>query len=597
FPIINEINEKALFWNTFPGFTLDKKDLKFLNPVSGRDFIGYRSEITLFRDILRDFKSGKSTINGLLISGAPGLGKTSLMKVFKETAETERAKTVQLEPKIGRKGTFILKELFSETESLTEEVKKGRFARKKTDLEIPPVHLDEGYDAAIEALFASFEDRTFPEPVIVFIDNVDRLSNSGYDIVTKALIELMKKLVQEKLQLFLVLSALDQTWDDLGAIIQDITTVKLDRFDISYSEILLRRSKVSSLLNPDYRKLIIDNVDRTPFILKFAIDVTEWAENELKKAKKEELGEEEYFEDLDIQEVQKTAHPFIQNTDISQFLKEVFQISQDEEKLLTQIIDTQVNILNHKEVEVDPIVMKSLVDKGLLVQQDEYIQIVSYGLAEKLGIQSLLASTSIESEFLLNVIESDIRIGLKPSKSMLDQLTGASNPQGEIDANAMALGGRSRQIFKAAFERNLMHDASRLANITGGFLKLAGDEEGAGNFLEEAAKMFKDRGKLHYAKELYRKAVEIYTADWKIKSCAREAAMIYVNLAEEAQKADQTGLIRAFLWNAYIMYEKAGEIEGIKEVLNRVQETYDSMDIGSIFFKNLKPEDEEFIEE
>ncbi|MFX1538604.1 MAG: hypothetical protein ACFFDI_30825, partial [Promethearchaeota archaeon] len=503
---------------------MDKESLKFLNPVSGRDFIGYRSEITTFRDILREFKRKKTEVNGLIVSGGFGLGKTSMMNVLKETAETERMKTVVLDSPVGRKSAMIIKDLFDAINPLTQEIKRGRLGRRKSPPDIPPVRL-ESHNPALEAFFENMEDRELIDPTLIFIDNVDLLSNSGYEFVIKALIDLMKKVAQEKLQIFLVLAASDQTWDGLKSTIQDIKIFKLDRFDLSYSEILLRRSGVNSLLDPDYRKIIIDNVDRTPFNLKFAIDITEWVEETLKQAKKEESGEE-FLEDLDIEEVREKALPLIQNLDIFTFLKEAFNISEVEQQLLEQIANTQVNLLNYKETDVDSITMSSLLEKGMLLQQDECIQIASDGLAERLSTQSVLASTTVESEFLLNVIEGDIRTGLKPNKTMLDQLARASTPRDEVDPNAISLGARSRQLFKIAFDRNLIHGASRLAAITGGFLKLGGDHEGAGNFLEEAAKMFKDREKIHYAKGLYRRAVETYKADWKIKTCARETAMI-----------------------------------------------------------------------
>ncbi|MFX0063258.1 MAG: hypothetical protein ACFFC7_13865 [Candidatus Hermodarchaeota archaeon] len=569
---------------------MDKESLKFLNPVSGRDFIGYRSEITSFRDILREFKREKTLVNGLIVSGGFGLGKTSMINVLKETAETERMQAVVLDTPIGRKSAMIIKDLFDAIQPLTQEIKKGRLGRRKSPPPIPPVRL-EGHNPALEAFFENMEDRELIEPTLIFIDNVDRLSNSGYEFVIKALIDLMKKLVQEKLQIFLVLAASDQLWDGLKSTIQDIQTFKLDRFDISYSEIVLRRSGVNSLLDSDYRKMIIDSVDRTPFNLKFAIDITKWVEEKLKQVKKEASGEE-FLEDLDIDEVREKALPLIQDLDMFTFIKEVFQISEVEQQLLEQIANTQVNILNYEETDVDSIAMSSLLDKGLLFQLDVYIQIKSHGLAERFSAQSVLASATVESEFLLNVIEGDIRTGLNPNKTMLDQLLRASTPREEVDPNAINLGARSRQLFKVAFDRNLMHGASRLATITGGFLKLGGDQEGAGNFLEEAAKMFKDRGKIHYAKGLYRRAVETYTADWKIKTCARETAMIYVNLAEDAEKSGQHALVRSFLWNAYMMYKKAGELESMKDIARRAQETYDSTDIGNIFFKNLMPEEE-----
>jgi hypothetical protein len=86
--------------------------------------------------------------------------------------------------------------------------------------------------------------------------------------------------------------------------------------------------------------------------------------------------------------------------------------------------------------------------------------------------------------------------------------------------------------------------------------------------------------------------VETYTADWKIKTCARETAMIYVNLAEDAEKSGQNALVRSFLWNAYIMYKKAEETESMRDIARRAHETYDSTDLGNTFFKNLMPEEE-----
>ncbi|MFX0210072.1 MAG: ATP-binding protein, partial [Candidatus Hodarchaeota archaeon] len=159
--------------------------LRFLQISRPDQFVGYRKAQTEFRSLLTRFKSNKLEKNGILIVGPPGFGKSSLLEVFRNIAITERIKCIQLQPKLGVQGGDIFKEIFERLRPHLEEKKKGLFRKGSKEVKIPSVRANEMPDSAINAIFENLTESPVSEPVVFFIDSLDRIMFSGYENIIK----------------------------------------------------------------------------------------------------------------------------------------------------------------------------------------------------------------------------------------------------------------------------------------------------------------------------------------------------------------------------------------------------------------------------
>ncbi|MHA2270956.1 MAG: AAA family ATPase [Candidatus Hodarchaeales archaeon] len=556
----------------------------FLLPADSNSFLGRRSEISDFSNLLRGFRAGKGP-NGTIIVGASGMGKSSLLQMFKRTAISDRLETVDYSVHYQKRASQTLSDLYgSAIEPHLDISKRKKYDKKFT--KIPPISADGEPKKTVDAFLKNLELAELKGPLVVFIDDVDRAAVSGYSQVIVGLVDLISAFTQRHISLFLVISMLDSTWESLESQIGHINHFTLDLLDISSSELVLRKQAGVTLRQPEFRKQILGEIDRSPFGLTLAADIIRWYEEQL------EEGEEE----PSIDSIRETVVPIFRDRKFGEVIEKMVGLSSSEKKIVQAILGQPNNLITLQDLHT---VSSSTVNElarleeiGFIKTDSEVVFLSSHALFERMQGQAEIV-TSIESDLMLRLIEGDLRAGFKPASSMLDQLEAIAKRGTESGESARSLGAKGKAVYRLAFDKGHLYDASRLAILSGRFLVASSDREGAGIFLEESGKEFSDAGRPHYAKLLYREAMQTYTSDWRIKSCAREAARIYVELAEEARAKNRIAFSRAFLYEAVTLYRVAEESDRLQTAINEAKRTYKTDEKGLDFFEKLEIQGED----
>lgn len=508
------------------------------------------------------------------------MGKSSLLQMFKRTAISDRLEAVDYSIHYQKRASETLSDLYLSTVEPHLDIQK----RKKYDkrfTKIPPISADGEPKKAVDAFLKNLELTELKGPLVVFIDDVDRAAMSGYSQVIVGLVDLMSAFTQRHISLFIVISMLDSTWESLESQIGHINHFKLELLDISSAELVLRKQAGVTLRQPEFRKQILGEIDRSPFGLTLAADIIRWYEEQL------EEGEEE----PSIDSIRETVVPIFRDRKFSEVIEKMVGLSSSEKKIVQAILGQPSNFIALQDLHtVAPSTVNELArleEIGFIKIDNEVVFLSSHALFERMQGQAEIV-TSIESDLMLRLIEGDLRAGFKPASSMLDQLEAIAKRGTESGESARSLGAKGKAVYRLAFDKGHLYDASRLAILSGRFLVASSDREGAGIFLEEAGKEFSDAGRPHYAKLLYREAMQTYTSDWRIKSCAREAARIYVELAEEARAKSRISFARAFLYEAAMLYRVAEESARLQTAINDAKKTYDTDEKGLDFFEKLE---------
>ncbi|MFQ5978439.1 MAG: ATP-binding protein [Candidatus Heimdallarchaeota archaeon] len=550
----------------------------FLSPADSDSFLGRRSEISDFSNLLRGFRAGKGP-NGTVVVGAPGMGKSSLLQIFKRTAMSDQLVTVEHSMHYQKKASQTLSELYTGTIEPHLDIKKRKKYDKKFT-QIPPISPDGDSKKAVEVFLKNLALAELKNPLVVFIDDVDRAEMSGYGQVIVGLADLISTFTQQHIPIFFVIAMLDSTWEVLKSQIGHTNRFHLDLLDISTAELVLRKKAGTSLREPEFRKQILGEIDRSPFGLTLAADIIRWHEEQL---------EEEEEQSLDI--LRKAVIPILRERKFGEAIEKMLGLSAGEKKIIQTILGQPSNFITSQDLQTvcssTSNELTRLEEIGLTKTDGNLVFLAKNALFERMQGQAEIV-TSIESDLMLRLIEGDLRAGFKPASSMLDQLEAVATRGTESGESARSLGAKGKAIYRLAFDKGHLYDACRLAILAGQFLVASGDKEGSGLFLEESGKEFSDAARPNYAKLLYREAMNTYSTDWRIKSCAREAARIYGELAEAARAKNRLSFARAFLYEAALLYQIADEPVRLQTAIADAKETYAADEKGSDFFEKLE---------
>ncbi|MFX0113609.1 MAG: ATP-binding protein [Candidatus Hodarchaeota archaeon] len=550
----------------------------FLSPADSDSFLGRRSEISDFSNLLRGFRAGKGP-NGTIIIGAPGLGKSSLLQIFKRTAISDRLETVDYSMQYLKGASQALSELYTRVIEPHLNIKKRKKYDKKFT-KIPAIAADGESKKTVEIFLKNLELEELSTPLVIFIDDIDRAEMSGYGQVIVGLVDLVSAFTQRHIPIFFVMSMQDSTWDSLKSQIGHVNHFDLDLLDISTAELVLRKRAGISLRQPEFRKQILGEIDRSPFGLTLAADIIRWYEEQLKED-----------EEPSLDEIRNAVIPIFRERNFGEVIEKMLGLSSSEKKMIKTILGQPRNFISLKELQnAHPNAANELTrlkEIGFIRTDNEVVFLPSYAIFERMQGQAEIV-VSIESDLMLRLIEGDLRAGFKPASSMLDQLEAVAKRGTETGENARSLGAKGKVVYRLAFDKGHLYDACRLAILSGQFLVSSGDKEGAGLFLEESGKEFSDAARPNYAKLLYREAMNAYSTDWRIKACAREAARIYVELAEEARTKNRLSFARAFLYEAATLYYAAEETARMQTAITDAKGTYAADEKGSDFFEKLE---------
>lgn len=554
----------------------------FLKPSQSHLVVGRRSHEKRFERILSSVKGGNLTDNLVVISGSPGIGKTSLLNVFEEIVRNEMISFVKCSIGMGGKmNQDLFREIYTLLDPHLVEVKKG-FLKKSKEIDVKSFKPNSKISELTTVFRTNLNERPLKSPVVILIDPVDRILDSGQNYIIDGLEGLVKSL-QGNYPIIFVLTCQEYNLGEITGLIKISEHFILDRLDFKDSKLLLSKIARGKLRSSSYlREEIVKQSDRTPFNLSFCSDVISWIED---KIKRDGLNESE-------ENIREMASPFIKNFALRAFVNEIFQTSDDEDKAIQLILGQPRNAIpieTFTSAKIPKSVLEGLESKKLLIKLGEFYQFVSYALFSSLGSGLSSGDLKAEVSLLLQLLEGDMIMGFGINQKVLERLEQASY-QSEVLTNK-SIPNRTKSLCQGAFERESHFEAYRLALLSGNFLRMAKDIEGSGMFFEDSALSFYDRDKVPYAIALYRKSIEAYqnvNNERKRKDISQRLAMIYLQIAEKYVKQDQVMLARSNFYHATVLFEKADDFNSATDAINKASQTYSSNDErGSLFFENL----------
>ncbi len=554
----------------------------FLKPSESHLVVGRRSYEKRFEAILSSLKEGNLAENLVIISGSPGIGKTSLLNVFEEIVQNEMLTFVKCPIGMGgRMNKDIFHDIYAGIEPFLQEVKKG-FLKKSKEVDIKSFKPNSKVSNFTGDFRTNLNERPPKNPIVISLDPIDMILDSGQNYIIDGLEGLIKSL-QGNYPLLFIISCQEYNLGEISGLIQLSDHFILDRLDFKDSKLLLSKIAKGKLRSSRYlREEIVKQSDRTPFNLSFCADVVNWIEDRIKR---DGLNESE-------ENIKEMASPFIRNFALRAFINEIFQISDDENKVLQILLGQPRNAvptetLNSAKISKQTLDM--LETKGLISKQGEFYQFSSYALFSSLGSGLPAGDLKAEVRLLLQILESDLILGFGMNPKVLERLEQASYQSEGLEEQSIP--NRTKSLYLSAFESSKYFEAYRLALLTGNFLRMAKDIEGSGVFFEESAQQFYDNEKVPYAIALYRKSIEAYhhvKNERKRKDISQRLAMIYSQIAEKHEKQNHVGLARTNYYHATILFDKADDINSARETANRAISTYSSDEkLNTLFFENL----------
>lgn len=556
---------------------------KFLLPADPKNFVGQRKLVNEFRKTMMKIKStSKSKNNIIFVIGETGSGKSSLLNVFEKTAEAEKILAIRFNFPSRIEST--LKEVNELILKFKIEEKSGMFSKKRKEVNVPHLRNIDGIDATVNAVYTNLADRQFEKNLLITIDDIDLLFEIPATYILDGLIKLAEKIL-EKIPVTFVFTISQTRWDQIQNKYGNHSNMLIDRFEFSEAEILIRKIGNEVFEDSEFRAEVIKLGDRSPFNIVFSTDVISYFTKEIAE-NIEEISNAE----LDL--IKEKSIPYLRDIDYFGFISKTYQLNDANIRLLEKLLSKKPILLKSELIQmgIDPLTLNSSGISELIHQfGDKYYRFSSFSFFEKAGRKSEIDILS-QIELLSNFIAMDYKEGYKPTQTSLSRLLDLTELiKGEDEPNAKPIATKLEQLFKIALNSNQFFAAYKFSLATEKVFGACGDQEGRGLFLEEAARKFIDSQKLHYAKDLFEKSIEVFShSEWKMKSSARESANIYSDLAKQAQKNNHNQLMRAFLWKAIQLYDKAGEKERKDSIIKRVIDTYQNREaVESKFFVDL----------
>lgn len=554
----------------------------FLKPCEPHLVVGRRSHEKRFETLLSDFKEEKLKHNFVLISGSPGIGKTSLLNVLAEITRNEMMTFVQVPIGMGGKmNRNLFQDIYLAISPHLIEEKKG-FLKKSKEEDIQQFSIKSKISDIISSFTNNLTSRPLKSPIVIGLDPLDRIIDSGQKYVIEGLLIFMKTFQERFPQLLFIGTCQEYNLDEIKELIQISEHFALDRLDFSDSKLLLSkiaRGKLQS--SSQLRDELVKQSDRSPFNLVFIVDVIRWIED---KIKEEGLEESE-------RTIKEMAQPFIRTFAIRAFLQEIFKIDEEENNVLQMMLGSPRNAISQEAFEsarIQTNVINGLETKSLITKLGDFYQLSSYAAFSSLGSGLSVIDLKAEAGLLLQILETDMMMGFEINPKVLERLEQASYSTKRLEDKSIP--NRTKSLFQSAFETQKFFEAYRLALLTGNFLRMAKDVEGSGVFYEECAQEFYDQERIPYTTALYRKALESYRLvknERKRKDVSQRTAMIYLQNAERFIKQQELELARSSYYHAFKLFEGADDINSATSAVNKAIKTYNSDTQASSFFKNL----------
>lgn len=555
-------------------------------------FVGRDEIINTFREAMRTYKKNTVEKKGWVIVGDPGSGRTSMINILERIVRTEGLTPIKwsVPPDY---------EMWEIPKWILESLKDRLTIKKTKNFEKIPFHYstnltpqDSSYSAIINTMCEKFalineELETKRENIVFLFDDVERFFLLGQENLFFFMLDILTNFSEKNFKTFFVFAITTEFWRQVQKDLKDLSIIiELERLDLKEAEILIqRREDPNYRITPQVVREITKQTDRSPFSLVYALTL-------LKEMKEDES-------EISVNLWERVA-PQLREINL-----DVLGINESESKILSLFARRTENLLRKKEIErltgiestrLNPL-LREMEEKGLIVQGKAFIQIASNALyqllRQKLATGNILATIHA----LFDQVEFELNNELKPSIQLIERIETLSKSLDKAETSRKYLydlGSRAEQLATHTFSKEFWYEAYAIAQLASNFFAdLALDPERAAITAEDIGKIFFDQARiksslLHYAIKLYTHATNMYKKakiDWKVKSNAREAAILYEQLGDQYKEQNMLGIARSQYYEAAQHFKLAEEPTKQESVIQKGKNVSKSPELSLLFEK------------
>lgn len=555
-----------------------------LAPTEGDFFTGRVDEVRFFQRFISDVKAGVELRRAILVSGIPGIGKSSLLNRFRGIAEVEGVTVIPLEVSFS-KARFFFEEVKRQLDSLAPGVRK-RFMGEKPFTSPPPLLKD-----VDEAFLESFMERFMEDmdkvkdalstPVLFFCDSFERFAWLGYTSAYVVFQRILSVFSETGFPAFFIIAA-DSAF--AGKIIGDTGNVFhiIELGPMATPDMRVLIQKLSDKLGFSIEEGVVEDLIKDSGGIPYKLCLLLYAVLTVSG------GSEVTFESY-----RKSVELLQENP-----LEGVFQVSGDESFLIDRIISGEYNFASLEALKSSlgdflEESVASLKEKGLIDVEDSFVFLVSDALFNDLRLAVNVDQVYGRASILLKLILKTVRSGICVDDTILDWFRDSATMLAarKVHSLVVELASGVEDAAHEAFRNKLFYDASCLFNMAADLHRRLGDYERAGMILDAAAKMFADAGKLHYARAMLVQASEFYEnsgIEWRAKSLARSVARMFEEVGDDYLRRGAPMLSRVFYRKAVDHLIKAGDLERALSLCNKALNTFKDFQVLSKDFRSFK---------
>ncbi len=558
-----------------------------IEPVDRELFTGRSQEISEFQDFISRAKIGSGDRKIFVITGIPGIGKSSLMKRFIQISEMEGIEVLARD--ISASGARMFFDDVKRTvDGYAPEARK-RFMGEKKYVSAPPISKELGGDELEYFLSQFFEDmdkvqEKLKKVLVFFIDDFERFAWLGYETAYTLLREIVSRLNEMGFNLFFVL-CIDRRFLELlfGDKPELFHVVDLDIFPTQDIRLLLQKYQSATGINID--DALKDELAKASGGIPFKLAL--FICGLLREASMDELqpGVELF----------RKVNSKIQDNVLSALI----DLTVEKETLIDNIVSQRFNMVPLEELgsEVEEKTSKealnSLIEEGIIEVDDTTARLKSEAIYEMLRLLINVDQVYGRARALLKVIGRVIEAKAKLDPIYFEWLRDSANMLISQDEPALAveLAANTEVYANSALEKKLYNESFQLFRLTTGIYEKMGDTERAGMILETAAKLFEGVDKDFYARSLLSHASDLFDAsgvEWKARSIARSAALIYEETGDDYEERGLKMMVRVFYRKAFEHYLRAGDKDRIDKLYEKAKNAFSEQPIFIKEFEALK---------
>ncbi|MFB0560017.1 MAG: AAA family ATPase [Candidatus Lokiarchaeia archaeon] len=558
-----------------------------IEPVDRELFTGRSQEISEFQDFISRAKTGSGDRKLFVITGIPGIGKSSLMNRFVQIAEMEGIE-VLIRHISASEARMFFDDVKKTVDGYAPEARK-RFMGEKKYVPAPPISKELGGGELESFLNQFFEDmdkiqEKLRKVLFFFLDDFERFAWLGYETAYVLLREVAARLSEMGFNLFFVVCVdkrfLELLVDDKPELFQ---VVDLDVFPTQDIRLLIQKyqSVTGMKIDDALKEELAKASGGIPFKLALFICGL------LREARTGELqpGVELF----------RRVNSTIQDNVLSALI----DLTVEKETLIDNIVSQRFNMVPLEELgsEVEgkssKEALNSLIKEGIITIDDSTARLKSEAIYEMLRLLINVDQVYGRARALLKVIGRVIEAKTKLDPIYFEWLRDSANMLISQDEPALAveLAANAEVYANSALEKKLYNESFQLFRLTTSIYEKMGDTERAGMILENAAKMFEGADKGFYARSLLSHASDLFDAsgvEWKARSIARSAALIYEETGDEYEERGLKMMTRVFYRKAFEHYLRAGDKDRIDKLFEKAKNVFSEQPIFIKEFEALK---------